>query len=116
MAGRQDAPSVRAQLEAGQAHYRAGRFEEAEAAYLEVLALGPQNPAVLERLGTVALWRNDAAQAVAYLEAALRHTPWYASFWPLNLNLKYRLGQPTCARTASRNSHSSTARQADGAL
>jgi len=86
------APAAETQLEAGDALYQDGRFDQAEAAYLGALELQPQNPTVLEKLGLVALWRNDAEEAENYFEEALSNTPWYRNFWPLNTNLKYRLG------------------------
>jgi hypothetical protein len=91
LGGRMD-PATREHLEVGNALYREGRFGEAEAAYLEALELEPENPTVLERLGVMALWRNDTEEAESCFEGALNHTPWYRNFWPLNANLKYRLG------------------------
>jgi hypothetical protein len=85
-------PAARTQLEVGDALYHEGRFDEAEAAFLKTLELDPQNPAVLEKLGLIALWRNDTKEAESYFVDALSHTPWYRNFWPLNTNLKYRLG------------------------
>ena len=85
-------PAARTQLEVGDTLYQEGRFDEAEAAFLNTLELDPQNPAVLEKLGLIALWRNDTKEAESYFEDALSHTPWYRNFWPLNTNLKYHLG------------------------
>ena len=85
-------PAAAERREAGDALYRQGRFQAAEAAYLDALELAPENAAVLEKLGLVALWRNDPAAAEGYFESALSHTPWYRNFWPLNTNLKYNLG------------------------
>lgn len=85
-------PAARAQLEAGDTLYQEGRFNKAEAAYLNALKLAPENATVLEKLGLIALWRNDTEEAESYFVDALDHTPWYRNFWPLNINLKYRLG------------------------
>jgi tetratricopeptide (TPR) repeat protein len=85
-------PAVKAQLETGDRLYREGRFDAAGAAYLKAQELAPENATVLERLGTIALWNHDPGEAERYFEKALRHTPWYKSFWPLNAQLKYRLG------------------------
>ncbi len=85
-------PGAQALIAEAGALYSEGRFDEAEEAYLGALALAPDNAAILERLGTIALWRNDLQQAEGRLEAALQNTPWYRSFWPLDVNLKYRLG------------------------
>ena len=85
-------PVARAQLEAGDSLYQEGRFDESEAAYLNALELAPENATVLEKLGLIALWRNDTEEAERYFVEALSHTPWYRNFWPLNTNLKYHLG------------------------
>ena len=80
-------PAARTQLEVGGTLYQEGRFDEAEAAFLNTLELDPQNPTVLEKLGLIARWRTDTKEAESYFEDALSHTPWYRNFWPLNTNL-----------------------------
>jgi tetratricopeptide (TPR) repeat protein len=91
LGGQEMDSDVKAQLNAADVIYREGRFAKAEAAYLKVKELDPANAIVLERLGTIALWNNHLEEAERYLEDALRHTPWYRDFWPLNTQLKYRL-------------------------
>ena len=85
-------PAVRKCVEAGDKLYQEGCFDEAKAAYLNALALAPANTAVLEKLGLISLWENSAEEAGGYLADALRHTPWYRNYWPLNTELKYHLG------------------------
>jgi predicted aspartyl protease len=85
-------PDAKAQLKIGDSLYQEGRSDEAEVAYLNALALAPGNPAALEKLGLISLWRNDTQEAESYFIDALNHTPWYRNFWPLNTNLKYHLG------------------------
>jgi hypothetical protein len=85
-------PAARTQLDVGDTLYRAGRFDEAEAAYLSALELEPENAVILEKLGLMALWRNDSEEAEIHFVDALSHTPWYRNVWPLNTNLKYHLG------------------------
>jgi hypothetical protein len=84
-------PKVKAQYDAAETAYHAGRFAEAEAAYLEAQALAPENALILGRLGEIALWNNRPEEAENYLSEALRHTRWYKNIWPLNAQLKYRL-------------------------
>jgi tetratricopeptide (TPR) repeat protein len=85
-------PAMKGQLDVADAAYREGKFDEAEAGYLDAYALAPLNATVLEQLGTLALWKNDLEQAERYFKDALIHTPWYRNFWPFNTQLKYRLG------------------------
>ena len=85
-------PDAKAQLEVGNQLYQQGQFDEAEVAYLNALKLGPENAIVLEKLGLIALWRNNVTEAEGYFIEALSHTPWYRNYWPLNVNLKYNLG------------------------
>ena len=86
-------PAARTQLDVGDTLYQEGRFDEAEAAYLSALELEAENAIILEKLGLIALWRNDSEEAESYFVDALSHTPWYRNFWPLNTNLKYHLGK-----------------------
>ena len=64
-------PAARTQLDVGDTLYREGRFDEAEAAYLSALELEPENAIILEKLGLIALWRNDSEEAESYFEDAL---------------------------------------------
>jgi hypothetical protein len=84
-------PKLKAQFDTAEAAYRAGKFTEAEAAYLKARELAPENPLILARLGEIALWNNRPEDAERYFGEALRNTPWYENFWPLNTQLKYRL-------------------------
>jgi tetratricopeptide (TPR) repeat protein len=84
-------PKLKAQFDAAEATYHEGKFAEAEAAYLKAKELAPENPLILARLGEIALWNNRTDDAERYFGEALRNTPWYENFWPLNSQLKYRL-------------------------
>ena len=85
-------PTAKMQLEAADILYQEGKFDRAEVAYLNALELAPGNATILEKLGLIALWRNDTEEAESYFVQALSHTPWYRNYWPLNTNLKYNLG------------------------
>jgi len=67
------------------AAYTAGRFVKAEQLYRDVLVSDPANARAFELLGTIALWRNDLANAETYLNAAQRHKSWFHRRWPLNI-------------------------------
>ncbi len=54
---------------------QAGRFDQAEAAYAEVLAADPDDVVALINGGALALSRNDLAQAIARLERAVALVP-----------------------------------------
>ena len=84
--------TLHADLKSADALYRAGRFVEAETAYRAVNELDPKNATALERLGLIDLWSNRLPAAEAQFEAALRAMPRYQKVWPLNTQLKYRLG------------------------
>lgn len=74
-------------LPAAHAHYRAGRFAEAEQMYQQLHRQQPTHPGILTRLGTLALWRNQLAVAEQHFRAALAHTPWLMRRFPFTLEL-----------------------------
>lgn len=55
-------------LHRGNAHLEAGEYEQAAAAYREVLALNPQQSSAAVNLGVVALLRENYAEAIAMFE------------------------------------------------
>ena len=65
----------RAALERAFAHHTAGRFEEAEAAYREILAADPRHFDALHLGGVLALQAGRPAEAAASIEAALAVDP-----------------------------------------
>lgn len=84
-------PTASELVKAADALYQQGKFDKAGAAYMDALAVAPDHPKILKQLGNIALWNNRSAQAEQYYLGALRATPWYANFWPLTSELKYRL-------------------------
>ncbi len=60
-------------------HHRAGRFAEAEAAYLAALNVAPGHPETLHNLGVIAGARGDPRAAVDHFDAALAAEPSYTS-------------------------------------
>ena len=59
-------------VQQGIGHHQAGRFDQAEALYRQVLALQPARADVLHLLGLAALQRGRADEAVAILTQAIR--------------------------------------------
>ncbi|NTU54539.1 MAG: tetratricopeptide repeat protein [Chlorobiaceae bacterium] len=74
------------------AEFCSGRFDSAEELYQKALLRESRNPAILERLGQLELLHNRPDEALRFFSQALSVTPWYASFWPLSADLKYRIG------------------------
>ncbi len=64
-----------------------GRFTEAETLYQASLSDNPSDVHILNRLGLLALWRNDLSLAEARFNAALEHSPWLQRRWPFNAQL-----------------------------
>ena len=89
--GKQSLPPVR--LEAALAHERAGRMEQAEAAYNRLLQRDPDNAQVLYHLGSLLARSGRQAQALEALEKAAASAPEVAAVH-LNLgNLLYLQGR-----------------------
>jgi len=89
--------SLRHLLDSANMAYVEGNFTEAETLYGRALELSPKNPVVLERLGSLALWKNETQDAERFLSDALKAMPWYEKYWPFTATIKYRLGM-TCYR------------------
>ena len=72
---RQDAIILRAYIRQGVDAERAGKNESAQWNYEQALAIQPENPTALKRLGVLAYGRNDFPEASKYLAAAFRLNP-----------------------------------------
>jgi tetratricopeptide (TPR) repeat protein len=70
-------PTFRQQLDAANEAYVQGDFPEAGALYRQALEANPNNPVILERLGSLALWSNDVKEAERFFTEALNALPWY---------------------------------------
>jgi len=55
--------------------YRGRHYAEAQASFRKILPRAPDDPEVNFYLGRLALWFDDHARSVAYLERALQHAP-----------------------------------------
>jgi tetratricopeptide (TPR) repeat protein len=66
------------------AHHRAGRLDEAEALYRNVLSRAPGHVDALNMMGAIALTQNRPERAVQLISEALRHKP---AFAPAHSNL-----------------------------
>lgn len=61
------------------AHHRAGRLDDAEAAYRAALALAPARPSVLHNFGVLLAARGRHDEALAAFETAIAGEPGYAA-------------------------------------
>jgi predicted TPR repeat methyltransferase len=68
-------------LQQALAAHRAGRLEEADGLYRQVLQRVPGEPMALYLLGLTCFHRGDAAQAVQYIRASLAHSPAHVRAW-----------------------------------
>jgi tetratricopeptide (TPR) repeat protein len=80
MTAAQGAPSdleaqVRALLDQAVELHRAGRLDEAEGFYRQVLELDPRDPNALTNIGTIFFQRGRIPEGVPYLEASLKAKP-----------------------------------------
>ncbi len=62
-------------IDAGLAHHRAGRIDEAQASYQRALALQPDHPDALHYLGVIALGRGAPDAAASLMDRALEQAP-----------------------------------------
>ena len=68
--------------------YRKGKFNDAEQQYRAILDDNPKNRQALLRLGELALWRNDTAEAEANLQTSLEQANWLQKTWLFSMNVK----------------------------
>jgi predicted O-linked N-acetylglucosamine transferase (SPINDLY family) len=73
--------------------HRAGRLEEAERLYRQVLQADPQQADALHLLGRLASQRGDDERAVEFIEQAIRSDEHQASFHNSLAQALYRLGR-----------------------
>ena len=83
------ADSVAARLEAALAQHRAGRLDDAEKLYEELLAAAPETADAWQFLGLIALSRGDAAAAEAKIRRAIELNA-TAGVYHFNLGLALR--------------------------
>jgi len=72
--------TLQQQLESGMSHHRAGRFAQARASYLEVLALDPSRPEPLDLLGVVAVQTGQFDEAIEWIRQAIAINPRAAGY------------------------------------
>jgi predicted aspartyl protease len=78
-------------LELGDRAYAAGDFIAAEAFYRDAYAAEPTQARMAERLGLLALWRNDLPVAEDYLKAARKNRTWLTRRWPNTVDIDFQL-------------------------
>ena len=79
-ARRKRSTAVQKALAIGVQHHEAGRLQEAEAIYQEMLEIQPDNPALLYLLGRVAFQQGNSSTAVDYISKAISMNGSNASF------------------------------------
>ncbi len=89
-------------FERARAHHRAGRFEQAKAAYRQILALAPEHPGVTHLLGVLAHQEGAHEEAVRLIGEALRRKPGAASYHNNLGNALAALGRMEEAESAYR--------------
>src|SRR5581483_3929963 len=84
------------------AAHKAGRLEEADAAYREVLELAPNNPDALHFMGLLRFQSGDPAAAVQLIGRSLNADPGNPNAWNNLANMLSLAGQVTEAQEAYR--------------
>src|SRR5438105_226552 len=79
---------IRQAIEAGVAHHHAGRLEQAEALYRQVLTQLPYQADALHLLGLIFYQRGDLEQAAQLVAQAVQYSPTTADM-RANLGLIY---------------------------
>lgn len=80
-------------VSAAMAHHKAGRLDEAEAAYRAVLAMSPGHPAVMHNLGVVFAAQGKHSVAIDHFDQAIAAEPTYASAYYNRAAALQALGQ-----------------------
>jgi hypothetical protein len=75
------------------AHHKAGRLDQAEAAYRDALGLAPGHAAITHNLGVIAAAQGRHRAAVGYFDAAIAAEPRYASAHYNRAVAQHALGQ-----------------------
>src|SRR5215467_4893606 len=91
---RSDLAPLRDLLAAAAAHYHAGRWREAEAAYRAALDLVPHKASVMHNLGIVAAGAGDATCAIAWFDRVIEAEPGYAAAHANRAVALLKLGRP----------------------
>jgi predicted aspartyl protease len=68
------------------AAFKAGRFADAERHYTQLVEQSPGDARAWDKLGLLALWRNDLVAAEKYFKKSQRQKSWLAKRWPFNAN------------------------------
>ncbi len=87
-------PGIPQSLDLGLQHHAAGRLNEAESLYHEILQVDPRHPIALQLLGVIAHQRGNNDSAVDLINKAIAIKPDYAdAYFNLGVALK-ELGKP----------------------
>ncbi len=93
-------PEAKAAAQAGIEALAKNKFDDAEAAFLKLLKLAPDNPSALVNLGLVEFRLGRAEESQKYLQRAIRLTPEAAFAWMM-LGVNYMNADDLEAATAA---------------
>lgn len=95
-------PSLAETFQRGFRHHQAGQLQQAEALYRQVLAVNPGHADSLHLLGVIARQIGQPAQAIDYIDKAIRIQPKAAAYHTSRGNVLKDLGRPKDAEVSYR--------------
>lgn len=87
-------------LEEGLAHHQAGRLEDAEACYLDVVAAEPENAEAMKLIALVLAAQGEFEDAQSYATAATELNPNNGDYWHVLGRISLDAGDAEVAQTA----------------
>lgn len=79
-------------------HHKAGRLQEAQCLYRDILQIKPSHSGVNHSLGVLAVQLNQPMMGLPYFKAALIANPGHGQYWLSYIDALIRAGKPDDAR------------------